>query len=93
MEIKVNERIPHWLTEMIAAHDLQMVRVSKYCRSIEAAQDMPSARWRSFTAERSQDVLASACSVFGARTENWDQKTINKKEISRGRFQHSRFDQ
>jgi len=38
MEIKVNERIPYWLTELVAAHNLQMVRMSKYCRSIEAAQ-------------------------------------------------------
>lgn len=37
MEIKVNERIPYWLTEMIAAHDLRMIRISKYCRSIELA--------------------------------------------------------
>ena len=36
MEIKVNERIPYWLTELVAAHNLQMVRVSKYCKSIEA---------------------------------------------------------
>ena len=37
MEIKVNERIPYWLTELVAAHNLQMVRMSKYCRSLEAA--------------------------------------------------------
>lgn len=37
MEIKVNERIPYWLTEMIAAHNLRMIRISKYCRSIELA--------------------------------------------------------
>jgi hypothetical protein len=37
MEIKVNERIPYWLTEMVAAHNLKMVRMSKYCRSIEAS--------------------------------------------------------
>lgn len=37
MEIKVNERIPYWLTEMIAAHNLKMIRISKYCRAIEMA--------------------------------------------------------
>jgi len=42
MEIKVNERIPYWLTEMVAAHNLQLVRMSKYCRSIELAQKLPS---------------------------------------------------
>jgi hypothetical protein len=35
MEVKVNERIPYWLTEMVANHNLRMVRVSKYCRSID----------------------------------------------------------
>jgi SPX domain protein involved in polyphosphate accumulation len=38
MEIKVNERLPYWLTELVAAHNLQMIRVSKYCRSIEVAR-------------------------------------------------------
>jgi SPX domain protein involved in polyphosphate accumulation len=66
MEIKVNERMPYWLTELIAAHNLQMVRVSKYCRSIEAAQKMPSLRWRNLPPESSEDVLASTLSVFRA---------------------------
>jgi hypothetical protein len=64
MEIKVNERIPTWLTELIADHNLQMVRVSKYCRSIQAAQNMPSLRWRNLPAESSEDVLVSSLSVF-----------------------------
>jgi len=42
MEIKVNERIPYWLTEMIAAHNLNMVRISKYCRSIELTHNWAS---------------------------------------------------
>lgn len=42
MEIKVNERIPYWLTELVAAHNLNMVRVSKYCRSIELSQKLPA---------------------------------------------------
>lgn len=37
MEIKVDERIPYWLTELVAAHNLKMVRISKYCRSIEVS--------------------------------------------------------
>jgi SPX domain protein involved in polyphosphate accumulation len=40
MEIKVNERIPYWLTEMVAAHNLRLSRISKYCRSIEMAQNL-----------------------------------------------------
>ncbi len=66
MEIKVNERIPYWLTEMIAAHNLQMVRVSKYCRSIDAAQGMVSAQRRRLLSERSDEVLSSSVSVFSS---------------------------
>ena len=66
MEIKVNERIPYWLTEMIATHNLPITRISKYCRSIEAAQNMPLAQWRNPTAESAQDVLSSSFSVFSA---------------------------
>jgi hypothetical protein len=45
MEIKVNERIPYWLTEVVAANNLRMVRISKYCRSIELSRETPSVRW------------------------------------------------
>jgi SPX domain protein involved in polyphosphate accumulation len=40
VEIKVNERIPYWLTELVAMHDLKLMRVSKYCRSIELARNL-----------------------------------------------------
>jgi len=43
MEIKVNERIPYWLTELVAAHNLQLERMSKYCRSLEASQRIDGA--------------------------------------------------
>ena len=46
MEIKVNERLPYWLTELVAAHNLQVIRVSKYCRSIEVARGWSSAAAR-----------------------------------------------
>lgn len=42
VEVKVNERIPYWLTELVAAHSLTLTRVSKYCRSIELAQNLPA---------------------------------------------------
>jgi SPX domain protein involved in polyphosphate accumulation len=64
MEIKVNERIPYWLTEMIAAHNMQMIRVSKYCRSIEAAQNMPGNYWHKPVAESAREVLATSLSIF-----------------------------
>lgn len=41
IELKVNERVPYWLTELIARHDLQLVRLSKYCQSIEAFRHVP----------------------------------------------------
>jgi hypothetical protein len=59
MEIKVNEHIPFWLTGLIADHNLKMVRVSKYCRSIETAQKMPALRWRNLPPESSKSILAS----------------------------------
>ena len=64
LEIKVNERIPIWLTQLIAAHNLQLIRVSKYCRSIEAAQEMPLAHWRSPVTESARQVLSSSFSLF-----------------------------
>lgn len=68
MEIKVNERIPTWLTALIADHNLQMVRVSKYCRSIDTAQKTPSLRWRNLPPESSAEMLATLPAAF-ARTE------------------------
>lgn len=41
IELKVNERVPYWLTELIARHDLQLVRLSKYCQSIESFRHVP----------------------------------------------------
>ncbi len=64
MEIKVNDRIPNWLTELIAAHNLQLIRISKYCRSIEAAERMPHAGWGNAPIERSNEVLATSAGVF-----------------------------
>jgi len=66
MEIKLNERMPTWLTEMIAAHNLKLTPISKYCRSIEAARCITSIHWAAPMAESSQDVLASSYSLFNA---------------------------
>jgi SPX domain protein involved in polyphosphate accumulation len=41
MEIKVNERIPFWLTDLVARHDCELIRISKYCQSLEAAELTP----------------------------------------------------
>lgn len=64
MEIKVNERIPTWLTNLIAAHNLQLQRISKYCRSIEASWDNPVFQQRAVRAESAQEVLSTTLSIF-----------------------------
>ena len=87
MEIKVNERIPRWLTGMIAAHNLQRVGVSKYCRSIEASRSIPAVRRHSLRAESAQDVLASSYSSFSTLEQRMgirmEQKTQGA-EVSHG---------
>ena len=35
VEVKVNERVPYWLTDKIARHNMQLIRISKYCTSVE----------------------------------------------------------
>lgn len=35
MEVKVNYRIPYWLTEMIGKHRFTLRRISKYCAALE----------------------------------------------------------
>lgn len=35
MEIKVNHRVPYWLTEIIGKHGCTLRRVSKYCSALE----------------------------------------------------------
>jgi hypothetical protein len=35
VEVKVNERVPYWLTELIARHNVNLIRVSKYVQSVE----------------------------------------------------------
>jgi hypothetical protein len=97
MEVKVNERIPYWLTDMIAAHNLQLARFSKYCRSIEAAKNVPSTPWRIPIAEGSRDVLASCLSSFNALERKMGirrkEGEMEETEVSHGHFQHPRSDQ
>jgi len=35
VEVKVNERVPYWLTEKVARHNMALIRISKYCTSVE----------------------------------------------------------
>ena len=41
IEVKVDERVPHWLTNRLAAHSLRLVRLSKYCQGVEAFGQVP----------------------------------------------------
>ncbi|SNT64633.1 VTC domain-containing protein [Asanoa hainanensis] len=36
VEFKANERVPYWLTDLAAELNLSVVRMSKYCQSVEA---------------------------------------------------------
>jgi hypothetical protein len=47
LEVKVNERVPFWLTELIARNNLQLVRMSKYCQSVEAFGRAPRSLFHS----------------------------------------------
>lgn len=41
MEVKANDRVPYWVTDMTAAQNLSVVRVSKYCQSVETFGKAP----------------------------------------------------
>jgi SPX domain protein involved in polyphosphate accumulation len=36
LEVKANERVPTWFTDLAARHNLDVRRISKYCQSVEA---------------------------------------------------------
>jgi hypothetical protein len=37
LEIKANDRVPYWLTHLVARNNLQLTRMSKYCSSLDVA--------------------------------------------------------
>lgn len=41
VEFKANERVPYWLTDLAAHLNMSVVRVSKYCQSVEAFDRAP----------------------------------------------------
>ena len=91
MEVKVNERIPIWMTQLIAAHNLRLVGISKYCRSIQAGQRIPAARRHSLAAECAQDVLASSLTAFSTLERKMGigkEQKLNRMEATRGNLQH-----
>jgi SPX domain protein involved in polyphosphate accumulation len=59
VEMKVNERVPYWLTELIARHNISLIRVSKYCQSIERFGLAPRSR-RMFDEPFEDEIRESA---------------------------------
>ena len=64
MEIKVNERVPTWLVNLIGAHNLHLQRISKYCTSIEVSWDNPSFRRGAQLAESAREMLSTTHSIY-----------------------------
>ena len=44
VEIKANERVPYWVTDLAARIDMSVIRVSKYCQSVQAFGMTPRSR-------------------------------------------------
>jgi len=44
VEVKANERIPYWMADLAARRNMSVVRMSKYCKTIEAFGLAPHAR-------------------------------------------------
>ena len=49
LEIKVDDRVPSWINELVTRHDCQLRRVSKYCLGMMKLHDisLPMALWPS----------------------------------------------
>ncbi|MCP2280967.1 VTC domain-containing protein [Nocardia amikacinitolerans] len=47
VEIKANERIPYWVSDLTARLNMSVVRISKYCQSVEAYRLAPRSRFQS----------------------------------------------
>ncbi|ORB31036.1 polyphosphate polymerase domain-containing protein [Mycolicibacterium parafortuitum] len=45
VEIKANERVPYWVTDLTARSDMSVVRISKYCQSVQAFGLAPRSRY------------------------------------------------
>ncbi|NLT53782.1 MAG: polyphosphate polymerase domain-containing protein [Actinomycetales bacterium] len=45
VEIKADERVPYWLTDLTASLNLSVVRLSKYCQSVEVFGRAPRSRF------------------------------------------------
>ena len=43
MEVKANDAVPDWVTSLLARHDCQLQRVSKYCAVVSKLAGLPAA--------------------------------------------------
>jgi hypothetical protein len=46
LEVKVNERIPDWMTSLLARHECQTQRVSKYCSALKHGVNRLEYAWK-----------------------------------------------
>ncbi|EEP71620.1 hypothetical protein MCAG_01947 [Micromonospora sp. ATCC 39149] len=59
VEIKANERVPYWLTDLAARAELSVVRVSKYCQSVEAFGRAPRSVFHVQDTDPAADLAAA----------------------------------
>lgn len=62
VELKANERVPYWATDLTARLDMSVVRISKYCQSVEAFSLAPSSRYGA-----AENVLAPSTDLITSR--------------------------
>ncbi|WMW22654.1 polyphosphate polymerase domain-containing protein [Methanolobus mangrovi] len=41
LEIKANEKVPYWLTDLIAQNNYRLIRISKYCTGLDMENEFP----------------------------------------------------
>lgn len=60
VEVKVNERVPYWMTEHIARHNLTLRRISKYCQGVQAYDVAPRSAIHNAHSDDSSLVFANS---------------------------------
>jgi hypothetical protein len=60
LEVKANDRVPYWLTDLAARSDMSVVRVSKYCQSIEAFGRAPRSVFHITDDDPAGDLMPAA---------------------------------
>ncbi|MDQ1292781.1 MAG: polyphosphate polymerase protein [Actinomycetota bacterium] len=86
MEVKANERVPFWFTDLAARRELSVVRISKYCQSIEAHGLVPRSRFHVSedpVAPPEQDVPADPASALPAACEPTACEPASRESTSR----------